>query len=89
MKIAASILLCLTLCLSGCGSVRVVEKPVTVEVVRERMLPVPADLLVPCYVQPIPETLTYGEAIELWAKDRAATAECNGRLRAIQSLDGS
>jgi hypothetical protein len=92
MKIYALILLCLTswLTLSGCESTRIVEKPVPVEVVRVERVPVPADLLIRHIKVTIPPTLTYGEAIQLWAEDRAIVDKLNGQLQAIEVLnDGS
>ena len=73
--------------LTACGTERVIEKPVIHEVVRTEWRNVPADLLERCEKQAITEGMTYGEAIEAWAKDRSAIDVCNGRLTAIGTLN--
>ena len=77
----------LTLSLTACGTERLVEKPVPVEVVRVEYIPIPADMFHMEQKQTIPETLTYGQAIELWSEDRATIEALNARLRAIQALE--
>ncbi len=86
MRIAALILLFLVPFLTSCARERIVEKPVLHEVVRTEYRDVPADLTVPCEKSEIPDTMTYGEAIEAWAKDRSAVDRCNGKLAGIKSL---
>ena len=86
MKTAALIPLFLTLCLTACGTERVVEKPVVVEVVKTEWRAVPDDLTAPCAKTEIQVGMTYGEAIESWAKDRASIDACNGKLKGIRSL---
>lgn len=78
--------LCLTLSLTACGTERVVEKPVIVEVVKTEWRSIPADLTEQCPKVTIPDGLTFGQAIELWAEDRAAIDACNGKLAGIKSL---
>jgi hypothetical protein len=72
--------------LTACGTERVVEKPVIVEVVKTEWREVPADLTARCAKSEIPEAMTYGEALESWAKDRASIDACNGKLAGIESL---
>jgi hypothetical protein len=67
--------------------VKIVEKPVPVEIVRYERVSVPADLTAEVAKQPIPDALSYGDAVLLWSRDRAAVDRCNGRLRAIRSLN--
>lgn len=86
MKTAALIPLCLTLFLTACASERIVEKPVIHEVVKTEYRDVPSDLTTRCKKTEIPETMTYGEALEGWAADRAQIDVCNGRLAGIESL---
>ena len=86
MPINVSILLCLTLFFAACGTERVVEKPVIHEVVRVEWREIPSDLTAPCGKSEIPADLTFGQAIELWADDRAQIDTCNGRLAGIESL---
>ncbi len=78
--------LCLALSLTACGTTRVVEKPVPVEIVRTERVPVPADLLTPVPRETIPESLSFAQALELWQLDRESVEKLNGRLRAIQAL---
>lgn len=59
------------------------------EVVRTEYVPVPSDLLVLRQPSTIPDTLTYGEAVTLWAVDRATIETLLGQLQAIQTLDGT
>ena len=79
------LLILLTLC--GCETVRIVEKPVVVEVVKFKRVPVPAEHLVLHHKTTLPATLTYGEAIQLWAADRAIIDTQNGQLEAIGVLN--
>ena len=86
MRTHALTLLCLTLFLTACANERIVEKPVIHEVVRTEYRDVPSDLVRKCEKTEIPETMTYGEALEGWAADRAQIDVCNGRLAGIESL---
>jgi hypothetical protein len=83
----AFLLPCLLIFATACSTERIVEKPVPYEVVRYETVPVPAELTSECEKRPIPEDLTYGEALALWAEDRASMDVCNGRLRAIRGLE--
>jgi len=47
---------------------------------------VPPDLLAESPKQAIPDTLTFGQAIELWSEDRASLDTVNGQLRGIKEL---
>ena len=75
------------LLLTACATERIVEKPVPVEVIRVEQTPVPDDLLILHAKTTIPDTLTYGEAIQLWAEDRALVDILNGQLIAIGKLN--
>ena len=57
-----------------------------VEVVVRERVPVPPDLLAESPKQAIPDTLTFGQAIELWSEDRASLDTVNGQLRGIKEL---
>lgn len=85
-RILALTSLCLALSLSACGSVKVVEKPVPVEVVRTEYVPVPFQLVRPRQLQTVPDTMTYGDAMILWARDREALRNANAQLIAIGKL---
>lgn len=86
MRMHVWIPICLLLSLTACGTERIIEKPVPVEIIRVEYVPVPADLLHGAQKQTIPETLTYGLGIELWAEDRSTIDILNAKLKAIQSL---
>lgn len=87
MKTPAWILVSLMPLFAACGTERIVEKPVVVEVPGPvQWREVPADLLLECVKSSIPDGLTYGEALEAWAEDRAQIDVCNGQLQAIGSL---
>lgn len=73
--------------LTACGTERVIEKPVPVEVVRIERTLVPGEFLVLHPKTEIPEDLTYGDALQLWSEDRAIIDRQNGQLRAIQTLN--
>lgn len=81
-------LICQLLWLTACATERIVEKPVPVEIVKTEYVPIPTDLLRVEPKQVVPEQLTYGQAIELWAEDRASLEKVNGRLKAVGSLEG-
>jgi len=83
----ALIPLCLLPLLTACVTEKFVPVPEIVEVPGPvQWREIPADLVEPCDKAEIPETLTYGQAIELWADDRAQIDTCNGRLAGIESL---
>jgi len=73
---------------SGCGPTRVIEKPVIHTVTVTEFRNVPADLLTPCGKTIIMDIITYAEALEAWAADRATIDTCNGQIDGIRSLDG-
>jgi hypothetical protein len=76
-------------CLAACGTQKVVEKPVLVETVRVERVPVPADLLALHQPTTIPESMTYGEAMQLWSADRGIIHTLLGQIEAIRSLNES
>lgn len=82
-------LVCLTSSFAACGTREViVEKPVPVEIPGPvQYVGVPSDLLLLRQKSTIPDTLTYGEAITLWAVDRATIDALLGQLRAIEVLN--
>ena len=79
------ILISLLLCLTACGT-KTITKPEIVYLDRVEYIPVPADLLRTIPRQAIPESLTYGELIEVCSKDRATIGKLNGQLVGISSL---
>ena len=83
----AAYILLLAALFAGCGPTRVIEKPVIHEVIKTEWRNVPADLLAPCGKTEIMSDMTYGEAIEAWAQDRATVDACNGQIDAIRSLN--
>lgn len=88
MRMRVSIPLSLLCLLTACSQTEVIPDPVVVEVVRIERTPVPGELLVPIPKQGRPEgEVTFGDAVALWAEDRATIDALNGRLRAIASLD--
>ena len=79
-------LLCLLIFCQACAPTRVVTKPEVVTVTKTEWKPVPADLVKPENPAEIPNSVTYGDALALWAEDRRSLAIVNGRLKAIESL---
>lgn len=77
----------LLLSLTSCGTTKVVTVPEVVEVVRTERIPVPVNLLSGCVKSTVPDNLTYGEALSLWAEDRAKLDTCDGQIEAIRSLN--
>lgn len=74
--------------LAACGGIEpVIPDPVVVEIVRVERVPVPVDLLTQRPKTVIPEVLTYGEAIEAWAEDRASLDIQNAKLREIANAN--
>ena len=87
LRVYALMLIFLPALLVGCGTTEViVEKPVPVEVVRVERVPVPIDLLIQRNKSTLPDALKYGEALQLWAEDRANLDSVNAQLGAIQGL---
>lgn len=88
----AGILLCLTVCLTGCLNPQVVRVPVEVVRIETQYLPVPSALTEPeaCPTETTllgPPRATYGEAVAAWKACLEAVRRANGRLRAIRSLE--
>ena len=86
MKTRASILLCLALFLTACATEKVVERPVVVHTTESKWREIPSDLTRTLPKQPIPQSLTYGEFIEVCSRDRATIDTLNGQLLGISSL---
>lgn len=86
MKMRVWALLCPIALSVACGTERIVERPVIHEIVKTEWREVPADLLSRCDKTIIEDGMTYGEALEMWAKDRASIDACNGKLAGIKSL---
>jgi hypothetical protein len=79
--------LCLLLSLTACATEKFVPVPEIVEVPGPvQWREIPAGLTEPCEKTEIPDGMTYGQALEKWAEDRAAIDTCNGRLAGIDSL---
>ena len=73
---------------ASCGTREiVVEKPVPVEVTVVEYVPVPPELLQQRPQAAIPDGLTYGQALELWSRDRASLEAQNASLKAIAELE--
>ena len=90
MLMRVSIVLSALIFLGACATERVVTETVPVEVVKFERVPVPSDLLVLHQKSTIPESVTYGESLQLWSADRTTIDILLGQLRAIQALnDGS
>ena len=86
MRVLAS--LCLIAFLTGCATEKFVPVPEIVEVpgpIQWREIPSTLTTTVPKVT--IPATLTYGDAIKAWSKDRAAIDKLNGQLSGIKSLN--
>lgn len=74
--------------LHGCSGQRVIEKPIVVTVSGPvKHIEVPAELLVQHNKTTIPESLTYGEAMQLWGADRATIDTQNGQTQGIAILN--
>jgi hypothetical protein len=86
VKTPVLILLFPMLLLTACAETKIIEKPVPVYIDRVEYIPVPYDLTIKRNKTAIPETLTYGEALELWSVDRATIETLNGQMEAVESL---
>ena len=86
MRTPALILLFPMLFLTACGNTKIIEKPVPVPVEVVKYIEVPFDLTMKRNKVTLPDTLTYGEALELWSVDRATIDTLNGQLEAVESL---
>lgn len=84
--IHALTLLLIPLLLTACANEKIVERPVPYEVVNTEYVPVPEDLTAPVDTATIPDSITYGDALILWAQDRAAIARLNAQLEAIREI---
>lgn len=64
-----------------------VEKPIPVNIPGPvEYVRIPGRLLIIHTLSDVPDSITYGELIELWAADRASLDKANGQLSAIGSL---
>lgn len=81
MRAVALILLA---ALAGCKSAPILP-PKVVEVVVEKIVPVPPQLTEPCQ-QPAKQGQTVQEAVRLANARKAALDECSGRMLKIRSL---
>jgi len=81
MRAVALILLA---ALAGCKSAPILP-PKVVEVIVEKIVPVPAKLSEPCQ-QPVKQGSTVQEAVRLANARKAALDECSGRMQKIRSL---
>lgn len=77
--------LILLLALAGC-STQPIRPPKVVEVVVEKLVPVPAPLAEPCR-RPQKQNNTVAEAVRLANERDAALAECSARMAKIRSLN--
>lgn len=77
----------IVLLLNACGTERVITRPVIHERQVACYVPVPLDFLEQPTLTSVPDDLTYGEALTLWAEDRAALLVAVARLRSIQALN--
>ncbi len=83
----ALLLAFLAIFLTACATERVVEKPVIVEVPGPvEFIPVPGEHLARQKIT-VPPSLTYGEALELFAEALTAIDKLNGQLAAIEVLN--
>lgn len=80
------ILTCLLILSTGCSNQKIIPEPVVVEVPVTKYVPVPPRLLVQYQKAELPETLNYGEALQLWAEDRATIDSLLGQIVAIETL---
>ena len=73
---------------AACGATKIVEKPVPYPVPGPtQYVEVPADLTLNREKTTIPESITYGQALELWSRDRSTIDTLNGQLLGIKSLN--
>jgi len=79
-----AVVLILLAALAGCKSAPILP-PKVVEVVVEKLVPVPKSLTEPCQ-QPAKQDSTVKEAVRLANARKAALDECSGRMQKIRSL---
>lgn len=73
--------------ISGCAGKKVVTVPEVIEVIRYERVQIPDQLLKDCVKSPVPSELTYGQALSLWAEDRAKLDACGGQIEGIGVLN--
>lgn len=73
------------LALAACRTVEPIQPPKVVEVVVEKIVPVPAPLTEPCQ-QPVKQSNTVEEAVRLANVRKAALDECSARMEKIRGL---
>lgn len=79
-----SLALIAALALSACAS-RPIQPPKVVEVVVQKIVPVPETLTEPCQ-QPTKQSNTIEEAVRLANARKAALDECSARMEKIRGL---
>jgi len=73
------------LALVGCQTAKPIQPPKVVEVVVEKIVPVPEPLTAPCQ-QPAKQSNTVEEAVRLANARKAALDECSARMEKIRGL---
>jgi uncharacterized protein YcfL len=73
------------LALAGCRTAKPIQPPKVVEVVVQKIVPVPAALAEPCQ-QPAKRSNTVEEAVRLANVRKAALDECSARMEKIRGL---
>lgn len=82
--------MCSLLLLTACASEVIKPQPVPVPVPGPvQWREVPPKLLLMRQKTTIPETATYGEALQLWVEDRSTIDKLLGQLQGIASLSDS
>jgi len=59
----------------------------TKEYVQLPAMPIPAELLADCEIPPVPESVTYGDVLEMNEKLMTSIENCNRDKRAIKEIE--
>lgn len=74
----------LSILLSSCA-----DRQIQYEVVKTPTVPIPANLLVDCFIPTIKEDMTFGDSVQLNVALLSALDTCNGQLSAIREIEKS
>ncbi|MFZ4835777.1 Rz1-like lysis system protein LysC [Rouxiella sp. Mn2063] len=70
--------------LTGCAKPQIAR-----EAIKVKSPPVPANLLIDCVVPEVPDSMTFGDSVQLNIALLLSIENCNGQLEALREIEAS